>query len=117
MTANSYPNDPGFRPHDLEPGIKVRNMPPLPDSTVAPLRQAVDSAFPDYHSENDLEFLSRQQPQTPRLLQLCEWHDGMPSSQLPASCIQYTIEWKVTANKKDLSRDTEEDVTMTLSGY
>ena len=41
----------------------------------------------------------------------------MLSNELPASCIQYTIEWKVTVNKKVLSRDTEEDVALTPRAY
>jgi hypothetical protein len=41
----------------------------------------------------------------------------MSSIELPASCIQYTIEWKVTVNKEVLSRDTEEEVALTPSAY
>ncbi|CAG8376216.1 unnamed protein product, partial [Penicillium salamii] len=71
----------------------------------------------DYHSEHDLEDLCQYEPEKPRLLQLSEWHDGMLSEGLPANCIQYTIEWKVTVNKKVLSQDTEEDVVLTPSAY
>jgi hypothetical protein len=41
----------------------------------------------------------------------------MPNDELPASYIRYMIEWKVTVNKKVISRDTEEDVALTPSAY
>lgn len=43
--------------------VKIRNMPPLQDSTLARLRQVLDcglSLSPDYCIENDLEVLSQQ---------------------------------------------------------
>jgi hypothetical protein len=41
----------------------------------------------------------------------------MQNYELPASCIQYMIEWKVMLNRKVTSRDTEEDVALTPSAY
>lgn len=41
----------------------------------------------------------------------------MLSNELLADCIQYTIEWKVTVNKKVLWRNTEEDVALTPSAH
>jgi hypothetical protein len=41
----------------------------------------------------------------------------MPSDELQESCIQYTIEWKITVNKKVFSRDTEEDPYSPNSKY
>ncbi|KAJ5261107.1 hypothetical protein N7478_011702 [Penicillium angulare] len=41
----------------------------------------------------------------------------MSNDEIPACCIQYTIEWKVTVNKKVISRDTEQDVALTPSAY
>jgi hypothetical protein len=97
MTANSYPNDPDFQPHDLEHGDQDSQYGPTPgyyDRT--PASSCGFSPSPDYHPE---------------------WHDGMLSNEYPASCIQYTIEWKVAVNKKVLSRDTEEDVDLAPSAY
>lgn len=101
MTTNSYPNDPDFQPHDLEPRDQDSQYAPTPAYyRRMPTSSCGLSFSPDYRSENDLETLSQQQPQTPRLLQLSEWHDEMSSNELPASSIQYTIEWKVTVNRK-----------------
>jgi hypothetical protein len=118
MAAKSYPNDSDLQPHDLEPKDQDSQYAPTPGYYGrTPASNCGFSPSPDYHSENDLEVLSQQQPQTPRLLQLSEWHDGTSSNELPANYIQYTIEWKVTVNKKILSRDTEEDVALTPSAY
>lgn len=54
------------------------------------------SPAPDYHPE----VLSQQQLRALRLLQLFERHEGKSSNELPASFIQYTIEWKVTEPRK-----------------
>ncbi|OQE68824.1 hypothetical protein PENNAL_c0145G00226 [Penicillium nalgiovense] len=117
MTVNSYPDDRDFESHDLEPRDQDSQYAPTPGYYGrTPASICGLSPSPDYHYENGPEILS-QQPQTPRLLQLSEWHNGMSSNELSASCIQYTIEWKVTVNKKVLSRDTEEDVVLTPSAY
>ena len=118
MSANSYPNDLDFQPHDLEHRDQDSQSAPTPGYYGrTPASSCGFSPSPDYHSENDLQVPSQLQPETPRLLQLFEWRDGMSSDEVPANCIQYTIEWKVTVNKKVLSRDTEEDVALTPSAY
>ena len=87
MTANS-PNDPDFQPHDLEHGDQDSQYAPTPGYYGrTPASSCGFCPSPDYHPENDLEVLSQQQPQTPQLLQLSEWHDGMLSNELPVSCI------------------------------
>jgi hypothetical protein len=88
MTANSYPNDPGFQPYDLETGDGESQYAPTPGYGRTPASNCGLGPCPDYHSRNDLEVLSQQQPQTSRLLQLSEGHNGMSSKELPASCIQ-----------------------------
>ncbi|KAJ5365325.1 hypothetical protein N7517_008211 [Penicillium concentricum] len=118
MTANSCPNDHDSQPHDLELGDQDSQYAPTPGFYGrTPASSYGRSPSLDYHFENDPEVLSQQQPQPPRLLELSEWYEGMSSNELPANCIQYTIEWKVTVNKKVLSRDTEEDVALTPSAY
>ncbi|CAG7967828.1 unnamed protein product [Penicillium nalgiovense] len=118
MTTDSYPDERDFQPHVLEPGDQDSQYAPTPGYYGrTPASSCGLSPSPDYHSEHDLEDLCQHEPERPRLLQLSEWHDGMLSDELPANCIQYTIEWKVTMNKKVLSRDTEEDVVLTPSAY
>ncbi|CAG8219696.1 unnamed protein product [Penicillium olsonii] len=118
MTTDSYPDERDFQPHVLEPGDQDSPYAPTPGYYGrTPASSCGLSPSPDYHSEHDLEDLCQHEPERSRLLQLSEWHDGMLSDELPANCIQYTIEWKVTVNKKVLSRDTEEDVVLTPSAY
>lgn len=118
MTTDSYRNNDDFGPYDLDPMDRDSQYAPTPDySGGTPASRCGLSPSPDHYSENRLEDQSQHQPERPRLLQLSEWHDGMLSDELPASCIQYTIEWKVTVNKKVISRDTEEDVAPTPSAY
>ena len=46
-------------------------------------------------SEDGVEDQSQLDAEIPRLLQLPEWYIGLSTDEIPASCIQYTIEWKV----------------------
>jgi hypothetical protein len=118
MTTDSYPDERDFQLRNLEAGDQDSQYAPTPGYYGrTPASSCGLCPSPEYHSEHDLEDLSQHQPERPRLLQLSEWHDGMLSDELPANCIQYTIEWKVTVNKKVLSRDTEEDVVLTPSAY
>jgi hypothetical protein len=94
MTANSYLNNREFQPHDLEPGDLDSQYAPTPGYYGrTPASSCGFSPSPEYHAQNDLGVLSQQQSQTPRLLQQSEWHDGMSSIELPASCIQYTVDF------------------------
>ena len=103
MTASWFPNDNDSQPHDLESGDQDSQCAPTPGYCGrTPASSHGLSPSPDYHFENDPEVLSQQQPQPPRLLELSEWYEGMLSNELPANCIQYTIEWKVMVNKKML---------------
>jgi hypothetical protein len=118
MTASSYCNENVLQPCDLDPVDQDSQYAPTPGyfgHASAP-RSGL-SPSPRYLSESDLEELSQNEPNRPRLLQLFEWNGRLLSDELPASCIQYTIEWKVIVNKKVISRDTEEDVALTPSAY
>ncbi|CAG7933487.1 unnamed protein product [Penicillium olsonii] len=118
MFANPDLDDCDFQLLGLEPGDHDSQYAPTPGYYgPTPESSCGFSPSPDRHSEHDTEYQSQHQPEKPRLLQLSEWDDGMLSDQLPASCIRYTIEWKVTVNKKVLSRDTEEDIALTPSAY
>ncbi|CAI7637411.1 unnamed protein product [Penicillium pancosmium] len=75
------------------------------------------SPSPGYYTQNGLAELSQRHAENPRLLQLSEWGEEIRNDELPASCIQYMIEWKVMLNRKVIARDTEEDVVLTPSAY
>ena len=96
-------------------GIQIRNMPPLQYTTVARLRQTVGSALPP--TLTPMTIWKSCQNRNRKLLDCFSYPNGMTECQVTVSCIQYTIEWKVTVNKKVLSRDTEEDVALTRSAY
>ena len=118
MIANSYPDNRDFESHGLETGDQDSQYAPTPGYYgPTPASSCGLSPSPDHRSEYDIEALSQHQPEPPRLLQLSEWDNHMLSDELPESCIQYTIEWKVMVNKKVLSRDTEEDIVLTPSAY
>jgi hypothetical protein len=118
MTTDSYPDERDFQLRNLEAGDQDSQYAPTPGYYGrTPASSCGLCPSPEYHSEHDLEDLSQHQPERPRLLQLSEWHDGTLEDELPANYIQYTIEWKVMVNKKVVSRDTEEDVVLTLSAY
>lgn len=116
MTADSSNyNDHDFQAYDiLENDSQYAPTPGYSGRTPA---SRSDRDSPSCYSEDGVEDQSQHDPETPRLLQLPEWHMGMSTDELPASCIQYTIEWKVMVNKKVISRDTEEDVALTPSAY
>lgn len=61
--------------------------------------------------------MTQHHAEKPRLLQLSEWDDEISNDELPASYIRYMMEWKVTVNKRVISRDTEEDVALTPSAF
>jgi hypothetical protein len=116
MTASSYCNENDLQPYELNPSVQDSQYAPTPGYLGhASAPRSVLSPSPRYLSESDPEELSQNEPNRPRLLPLSEWNGGLLSDELPASCIQYTIKWKVMVNKKVISRDTEEDVALTPS--
>ncbi|KAJ5500650.1 hypothetical protein N7453_009701 [Penicillium expansum] len=117
MTASSYYNDNDSQPYNVDPVDQDSQYAPTPGYFGrTPASRRALSPSPNEYSD-DPEELSQIEPTRPRLLQLSEWQNRVISDELPASCIQYTIEWKVTVKKKVISRDTEEDVALTPSAY
>ncbi|KAJ5009694.1 hypothetical protein K4K57_008395 [Colletotrichum sp. SAR 10_99] len=72
----------------------------------------------------DIQTVSSRSPtQTPPgsdrlpLLQLSDWdEDGLYNEQ-PPTCVHYSIEWKLTANKKLVARDSEPDLVLAPNAY
>jgi hypothetical protein len=56
-------------------------------------------------------------PEKLALLQLAEWDHEKIYDEVPPSCLRYTIEWKVTVNKKMIAKDTEQDVVLAPAPY
>ncbi|CEJ61521.1 hypothetical protein PMG11_10052 [Penicillium brasilianum] len=118
MTANSNPDDYDLQPYDSHSvDHNWQNAPTPGYFGCTPTSRGGFSPSPDASTEDGQEDLSQNKTESPRLLQLSEWHDGTLDDELPANYIQYTIEWKVMVNKKVISRDTEEDVALTPSAY
>ena len=118
MTADSYYNEKDFQPsYGLNASDQDSQYAPTPGYPGrTPMSRYELGPSPGY-TQNDLGELSQYHPENPRLLQPSEWDDETASDELPASYIRYTIEWKVTVNKRIISQDTEEDVALTPSAY
>jgi hypothetical protein len=63
---------------------------------------------------------SRRPPQRPeklRFLRLDEWDACNTYDEDVPTCLHYSIEWKVSVNKKIISRDTEQDLVLAPTVY
>ncbi|CAI7620636.1 unnamed protein product [Penicillium manginii] len=75
------------------------------------------SPSPARYPQDSPDSFSSPQPDTPKLLQLCEWEASNPNDELPRNVIRYIIEWKVKVNNRSVSEDTEQDVALAPSSY
>ncbi|KAK1637424.1 hypothetical protein BDP81DRAFT_286698, partial [Colletotrichum phormii] len=51
------------------------------------------------------------------LLQLSDWDEDDLYEEQPPTYIHYTIEWKLTANKKLVARDSEPDLVLAPNAF
>lgn len=119
MATNSYSNGNDFQTfYGLNASDQGSQYAPTPRYFgCTPASRYSLSPSPGHYTQNDLGELPQHHAEKPRLLQLSEWDDEESNDELPASYIRYMIEWKVTVNKRVISRDTEEDVALTPSAF
>ncbi|CAG8095818.1 unnamed protein product [Penicillium olsonii] len=118
MNGRPYHDDYASQPQELEPWEHdSQYSPPTPGYFRSPSTQSNCSSSPSIILDDEPNPASQTRPHNVPLLQESEWEKDKIYDEDPASCIHYSIEWRVTLNNKAVAKDTEEDLVLAPSAY
>jgi hypothetical protein len=82
-----------------------------------------DSSFsasqtPGHYRDTQILYpLDRSQPEKLQFLQLADWDERNSYDEDVPSCLHYSIEWKVSVNKRVIAKDTEQDLVLAPTAH